>query len=86
MNNDIYRANQLSLNNDHLQHQVNNIESDSTNAMTWCNKDKGGPWNLNFQLNFIRNARKQQMNINIIHKRQSPNVVADFFGKEMYGF
>lgn len=35
------------------------MKSGSSNAVRWCNDDKGGPWNLKFQLNYIRNARKK---------------------------
>lgn len=58
------------------------VESDSSNAVRWCNEDFGGPWNLNFQLNYIRNARHNWMDIEIIHKGGGSNVVADTLAKQ----
>lgn len=35
------------------------IESDSSNAVEWCNADSGGPWNVCFVLNKIRVFRRR---------------------------
>ncbi|XP_048490068.1 uncharacterized protein LOC125492022 [Beta vulgaris subsp. vulgaris] len=78
----IYRAIQISLNSEQIKYMAILIESDSANAVSWCNEGKGGPWNLSFQLNFIRNARKNWLNINIVHKKRSSNVVADSLAKK----
>lgn len=78
----IFRATQISMSYDHLRNSTLIIESDSFNAIEWCNAELGGPWNLNFQLNFIRNARRQWLNISIIHKGRSSNVVADSLAKQ----
>lgn len=49
----IFRAIQISMRYENIRSNHLEIESDSMNAVRWCNEDKGGPWNLNFQLNFI---------------------------------
>ena len=58
------------------------IESDSKNAVQWCSEKSGGPWNLGFPLNFIRNARRSWLNISIIHKGRETNMVADTMAKQ----
>lgn len=58
------------------------LESDSADAVKWANDNEGGPWNLNFQLNFIRNARKEWLDISIVHKKRSSNAVADALAKQ----
>lgn len=58
------------------------IESDSMNAVSWCNSDDGGPWNMAHHLNFIRNSRKRILNISIIHKGRESNFVADSLAKQ----
>lgn len=54
----IYRAIQISLKIENIKNHPILIESNSHNAVRCCNEDWGGPWNMNFQLNFIRSARK----------------------------
>ena len=78
----IYRAIQITMAYKNLKNAKVLIESDSANAVRWCNEDSGGPWNLNFQLNSIRNARKNRMAIEIIHKGRSSNMVADLLAKQ----
>lgn len=58
------------------------IEFDSANAVQWCLEDSGGPWNLAFPLNYIRNARKSLLNLKIIHKIRDSNHVADCLGNQ----
>lgn len=55
------------------------IELDSVNAVKWS---KGGPWNLNFHLSYIRNAQKCEPSILITHQILSANHVADAFAKQ----
>lgn len=78
----IFRAMQISLSCGILQTGQLIIESDSANAVKWSNEDSGGPWALNFQLNFIRNARKKWPDISIIHKCRGSNMVADALAKK----
>lgn len=58
------------------------IESDSSNAVSWCYKDASGPWNLNFILNFIRNATKKEPGVLITYKGCETNMVADALAKQ----
>lgn len=58
------------------------LEFDSSNAVLWSNSDAGGPWNLSFHLNFIRNARSKNLNIKIIHRGRNANFVADSLAKQ----
>lgn len=78
----IYRAVQITMTFEHLWKQNIIIESDSSNAVKWCNDREGGPWNLNFQLNYIRNAWTERMTLSIVHKGRSSNVVADALAKQ----
>ncbi|XP_048498506.1 uncharacterized protein LOC104891721 [Beta vulgaris subsp. vulgaris] len=78
----IFRVAQISMAFEHLRQQHIIIEYDSSNAVKWCNDKEGGPWNLNFQLNYIRNAWKEWMNLSIVHKGRSSNVVADALAKQ----
>lgn len=78
----IYRALQITASNATIKSQPILVESDSVNAVKWCNDDTGGPWNLNFQLNYIRNARKEWLNLSITHRGRSANMVADSLAKQ----
>nr|CCA66140.1 hypothetical protein [Beta vulgaris subsp. vulgaris] len=78
----IYRAVKISISSDCIKEKNLIIESDSANAVSWCNQDEGGPWNMNFQLNFIRNARKKNLRLTITHERRSANFVADSMAKQ----
>lgn len=78
----IYRAIQISMSFKKILNLPMVIESDSSNAVKWCNDSVGGPWNLKFQLNFIRNAKAKWLNLSIIHKGRESNVVADTLAKQ----
>lgn len=78
----IFRAVQISIKCERFKNHPLVIESDSSNAVRWCNDDSGGPWNMNFQLNFIRNARKGGLNLEIIHRSRATNIVADSLAKQ----
>lgn len=78
----IFRATQISTSYEYLRNSCLIIESDSSNAVKWCNAKTRGPWNMNFQLNFIRNARRKWLKISILHKGRSSNVVADSLAKQ----
>lgn len=78
----IYRACKITMATDWLKRQNLIIESDSANAVKWCNEEVGGPWFLNFQLNFIRNVRRDWMKISIIYKGRGSNMVADALAKQ----
>ena len=78
----IFRATQISINSERIKNNSITIVSDSCNAVQWCNLDKGGPWNLNFMLNYIRNARKQWLSLSIVHKGRETNGVAHSLAKQ----
>lgn len=78
----IFRAIQISFRSDHLKVSCLIMKFDSANVVRWCNEDNGGPWNLNFQLNLIRNARKLWLDVSIIHKGRSSNFVANALAKK----
>lgn len=67
----ILRAIKITLASDRIKSSSIIIESDSRNAVHWCNQDSGGPWNLGFALNFIMNSRKAWLNICINKGRES---------------
>ena len=58
------------------------VESDSSNAVRWCSKNMGGPWNLNFFLNYIRNAQNSEPRFIIEHKKRESNMIADALAKQ----
>lgn len=78
----IYRAVKITTSKEELKGAKLILESDSKNAVLWCNSDCGGPWNLNFQLSFIRNVRQGGMDISIVHRGRSANFVADSMAKQ----
>lgn len=78
----IFRASQIAMTMESFKNHKLIIESDSSNAVMWCNAEHGGPWNLNYQLNFIRNVRRSWLNMEIIHKGRSSNIVADTLAKQ----
>ncbi|XP_056698251.1 uncharacterized protein [Spinacia oleracea] len=78
----IHRAIKISKGSDRLSQCKLTIESDSANAVKWCNESNGGPWNLNFILNFIRNSSKEGLGIEIIYKGRESNFVADSLAKQ----
>ncbi|XP_048494429.1 uncharacterized protein LOC125494726 [Beta vulgaris subsp. vulgaris] len=78
----IFRAIQICKTFDHLAHHPMTVESDSRNAVEWCNDLNRGPWNLNFQLNSIRNARSLWPELCIVHRKRDSNMVADALAKQ----
>lgn len=81
--NAIFRAIQISESfPDKCQSSNLIIESDSLNAVKWCTAKEGGPWNLNFHLNFIRNAIKRNTTMSILHQKREANHVADSLAKQ----
>lgn len=58
------------------------IESDSANAVKWCTSKDGGPWNIHFILNFIRNSSSADSSVEIIHKSRAANAVTDCLAKQ----
>lgn len=78
----ILRALKISLANGGPMFSNIIIESDSANAVKWALENVGGPWNLAFPLNFIRNARKSWPNLMITHKGRETNQVADCLAKQ----
>lgn len=73
----IHPATQISLNFEAFKSHKIEIESDSRNAVQWCSQLKGGPWHMNFILNFIRSAPIRGLRMVISHKSRSSNIVAD---------
>lgn len=73
----IHRAIKITLSSNISKNSKIILESDSSNAV-----EVGGPCNLNFHLNFIRNARMENLNINIVHKGRNANFVADSLAKQ----
>lgn len=78
----IYRVVQISAKCDSIKNQSIIIEYDLSIAVMWSNEDNGGPWNLSFQLNSIRNPRKRGLILDIFHKGRATNVVADTLAKQ----
>lgn len=78
----IFRPIQISMASNIIKDSPIIVESDSKNAVRWCNEASGGPWNLGFQLNFIRNARSQWLDVMICHKGRESNMVADTLAKQ----
>lgn len=58
------------------------IKSDSSNVVSWCNGENGGPWNLNLSLNFIKNVLRKSMNITLVRKGRDLNIDADTLAKQ----
>ena len=67
----IHRTIQISLSNNRFRNNPMEIESQSQEAVVWCNNSSGGPWNLQFILNFIRSAARKGIKHSIILK--NPN-------------
>ncbi|XP_048493141.1 uncharacterized protein LOC104908756 [Beta vulgaris subsp. vulgaris] len=78
----IFRALKISFSSDRIKGHHLIIVSDSANAVRWVNQDDGGPWNLNFMLNYIRNARKSWISLSIVHRGRESNGVADALAKQ----
>lgn len=82
----IHSAIHISLECDKFCNQPIVIESESCNVVNWCSSSSGGPWNLNFIMNFIRFAPRRglSISISISHQKIILNIVADAFAK--HGF
>nr|CCA65974.1 hypothetical protein [Beta vulgaris subsp. vulgaris] len=78
----IHRAISISLASDSIKDAKIILESDSANAVSWCNGEEGGPWNMSHHLNFIRNARNKFLDVTISHKGRGSNMVADALAKQ----
>lgn len=78
----IHHAIKISLASDITKNHQIILESDSANAVLWCNSANGGPWNMSHHLNFIRNAIKKDLSIKIVHKGRNANFVADNLAKQ----
>lgn len=78
----IHCAIALTINCSRLNCQELIIESDSSNAVKWCTTDTGGPCNVQFIVNYIRNAAKHELAISITHKGRSSDVVADGLARQ----
>lgn len=73
----IQRALKITLHSNMLQNNSLIVESDSANAVKWCNGIIKGPWNLSFTINFIRSLIRNGPEIHIVYKGRETNVVAD---------
>lgn len=78
----IHRAIKLPKSCDRISYTKLIIESDSANAVKWCNEINGGPSNLNFITNYIRAAMKDGDGVEIIYKSRKTNFVADSMAKQ----
>lgn len=58
------------------------IESDPANAVKWCNDNRGGPWSLRFQLNYIRDVLRKRANVKIMYKGRDSDGIADNLAKQ----
>ncbi|XP_048491391.1 uncharacterized protein LOC125492720 [Beta vulgaris subsp. vulgaris] len=78
----IHRALKISLSSpEFIKHHLI-VESDSANAVKWCNEKSGGPWNIHFILNFIRNIHSMGLQVTICHCGRASNSVADGLAKQ----
>ena len=78
----IHRALRISLSMERPLRRHIIVESDSANAVKWCNGEIKGPWNLSFQINFIRSMMRDGQSIEIIYKGRESNMVADNLAKQ----
>ena len=81
----IHRALKISLSKPEFKNYHLIIESDSANAVQWCNKKSGGPWNIHFILNFIRNISTSGLQVSICHRGRASNGIADGLAKQGLG-
>lgn len=54
------------------------IESDSQNAVSWCNDEGGGPWDLNFYINYINRMKVTWKEFRIRDRHRSSIIVETF--------
>lgn len=78
----IQRALKITLHSDKLNSTSLIVESNSANAVKWCNGITQGPWNLSFTINFIRGQLLMRSGISIVYKGRESNVVADSLAKQ----
>lgn len=57
------------------------IESDSLNAVKWCNDPGSRPWNQAFNLNLINEVKNEWGDFIIRYRNRSMNHVADSLAK-----
>lgn len=74
----IQRAIKISSSLEYCYHSQLIVESDSANAVKWCNGVTKEPWNINF----IKNAMDANHGIKVIHKGRESNEVADYLAKK----
>ena len=78
----IHRAIRILLASDYLNSSGVIIESDSANAVKWCNGETPAPWSLNFIINFIRRSMLSSPGISITYKNRESNIVADSLARQ----
>lgn len=78
----IHRALKILMASSHLRLSNVIVESDSANAVKWCNGECPGPWCLNFIINFIRSTLLSSPGISIVYKSRECNMVADSLAKQ----
>ena len=78
----IFRALKISSTMDCCLHKKIIVESDSANAVKWCNGDIDGPWSLAFIINFIKNAMARDNSMEITYQGRESNMVADSLAKQ----
>ncbi|XP_056690105.1 uncharacterized protein [Spinacia oleracea] len=81
----IHRAIKIFMAYDHLRQSRLLVESDSINAVKWCNNEKEGPWNLNFIINFIRSAMTTGEGIELYFARLQVEIVYNVFLVDING-
>ena len=78
----IHRAIFIIWANDSFRNPKIVIKSSSANVVAWRNCSDGGPWNMGFQLNYIRGSCKSGLHIEITHKGRGSNAVVDALAKQ----
>lgn len=58
------------------------IESNSANAIKWCNGENNGPWNLTLAINLICRHLNSGHGIQVVYKNRESNMVADSLAKQ----
>ena len=78
----IHRALKILSASPNLQYESVIVESDSANAVKWCNGECSGPWCLSFIIQYIRNTLLSSQKISIVYKNRDSNIVADSLAKK----
>lgn len=78
----IHWAINITRKSERTKHSSIIIESDSSNAVKWCNGVIKGPWNLTFTINSIRGALAKGPSISIVYRSRESNMVADSMAKQ----